>query len=111
MTTFIFGPDDIDGSLLEDLSCLESLHADLERIREGRFPTHEEIEQAPLLENYRLGIRERPCLRGTVERNAKLGRGATYTSELWVLAEPLGWARTLSRLYRLGKPAIQRRRS
>lgn len=110
MTTFIFGPDDIDGSLGEDVWSLNALVGDLGRINDGCFPTREEVERAPLLENYRLGVREQPCLYGSLVRHPGHAARPFCTSELWVLAEPLGWARTLSRLYRLGQPALRRRR-
>lgn len=83
---------------------LRQLTLDLERIRRGEHPGRRTLASAPTLENWGLVRRAEYCLGGTVygHPSIKDGRPAV-TSALWVLAPTLGYARTLSRFYAIGK--------
>jgi hypothetical protein len=96
----------IRGDLPGDIARLTSLLMDFNRVEVGDFPKPEELERAPLLNDYLLGARPLPCLVGCVTGHPKVGPGPVATSDVWMIAEELGWARTLSRLYRLGRPAM-----
>jgi len=91
---------DIPADLQAYLDRLDDLQAYFRRLIDGRLPTAEEIAAAPFIESYRFAYRAEPCLEGTVVG----GRAPlTYTSSLWAYAPALGWARTFSHLYRLGR--------
>ncbi len=94
--------------LLEfEIGRLERLLADLKAMRDGRAPSEQELAQAPILDRYLPGTRPVPCLVGEASGHPTLqGIGRLiYTSDLWVHALEAGWARTLSRWYRLGRMA------
>ena len=67
------------------------------------IPTQEELDKAPLLNNWRLiGT----SLYGHVTGHPRLGdRPNVRTSVVLDLEIEAGWARTLNTLYRLGRPA------
>lgn len=85
---------------------LSSLVADMEAIGNGVPPERLTDGAAPVLDRWRHGVRYVPCLVGLSTGHPLLpGRGRSiYTSELWMIDEDHGWARTLSRWYRLGHP-------
>ncbi|TPK81160.1 DUF6634 family protein [Mesorhizobium sp. B2-4-17] len=88
---------------------LVALAADLERVRRGAPPEAMADEEAPILDRWILAQRIVPSLAGLSTGHPKLG-GANRligTSDLWLLSEDRTWARTLSRWYRLGRPAEQ----
>ncbi|WP_176223156.1 DUF6634 family protein [Aurantimonas sp. 22II-16-19i] len=86
----------------EELELLHRLVADLERIRQGDAPSRRELSQAPILDDWSLGMRLQPCLTGTVHGHPLIARGhRSVTSELHVFAPHHGYARTMSRFYRL----------
>jgi hypothetical protein len=89
-----------------EIDRLLRLAADLQAIRDGCGPTASDLEDAPLLGNWERGARPAACLFGNVCDHPMLpGVGRPIvTSGLWVLAADRGWARTLSRWYRLGSP-------
>ncbi|MHA6645859.1 DUF6634 family protein [Mesorhizobium sp. A623] len=62
---------------------------------------------SPILDRWCLGSRVVPCLVGFSTDHPELpGQGRLITtSDLWLLSEDMGWARTLSRWYRLGRPS------
>lgn len=92
--------------LSSEIDRLQRLAADLQALRDGRGPTASDLEDAPLLGNWERGVRPAACLSGNVCDHPMLpGIGRPIvTSDLWVLAADHGWARTLSRWYRLGRP-------
>jgi hypothetical protein len=94
----------IRGDAKAYISRLETLITHLKRLQAGQFPTAAEISSAPLLNLYEPALRPTECLIGWVEGHPRL-HGAITTSELWSYSPERGWARTLSRLYRLGRPA------
>ncbi|WP_046869232.1 DUF6634 family protein [Microvirga massiliensis] len=83
---------------------LRNLAQDLERIRRGEHPGRRTLAGAPLLEDWSLTTCLEHCLTGTMHGHPTVGDGRKgVTSGLWVFAPALGYARTLSRLYALGR--------
>jgi hypothetical protein len=94
------------GLLDLEIDRLVRLTADLMAIRHSRGPTTSDLEVAPILDNWERGTRPASCLIGNVfghPMRPGMGRPVA-TSDLWVLAPDKGWARTMSRWYRLGRP-------
>ena len=87
-----------------EIARLERLLSDLKRVKAGEAPTPQDLAEAPLLDDYRLASGRVPCLTGEVTGHPRLGDTTVLTTDLWLYAPSLGWARTLSRYYRLGKP-------
>jgi hypothetical protein len=81
------------------------LVADLQAIRDGTCPTAADLSDAPILDHWAGDVRPARCLAGYATNHPLLpGAGRSIvTSDLWVLAEDQGWARTLSRWYCLGR--------
>ncbi|MDF3217934.1 hypothetical protein EN962_27655 [Mesorhizobium sp. M7A.F.Ca.CA.001.09.2.1] len=88
---------------------LLALADDMERVRRGVPPEAMADEEAPILDRWILAQRAVPCLAGLSTGHPLLfGEGRLIgTSDLWLLSEDRTWARTLSRWYRLGRPAEQ----
>ncbi|SKA31679.1 DUF6634 family protein [Consotaella salsifontis] len=96
-----------DGTVLnlDELDLLHRLVADLERIQNGDRPTRGDLADAPILDNWSLAMRLQPCLVGQVHGHPSIARGhRSVTSQLHLFAPHHGYARTLSRFYRLGEP-------
>ena len=91
------------GELTECIWRLESLAVDLKLIGEGWLPSAGDLEDAPLLDPYVVTARQALSLAGGNHGHPLLRGSLIRTSELWVLAPELGWARTFSRFYRLGR--------
>lgn len=87
------------------ISLLKSLVHDLEEIQAGQLPTEEMLTNAPLITDWKLHQRWSTCLTGSIIEHPLLGNTShgSITSQLWVIDEKNGFARTLSRYYRLGK--------
>ena len=82
---------------------LQALLEDLVAIREGDLPNQDRLGDAPLIDNWHLATRQIMCLRGEISRHPRLGYAPHgTTSDLWLLAPQRGFARTMSRYYRLG---------
>lgn len=92
-------PDGRDlGERLRDLG--DGLHA----IRDGIEPTDRDLGDAPRLEDWRAVTKRVHVLTGRVSGHPTIPDGRRIaTSEIYASDE--GWARTLSRFYRLGRPA------
>ena len=86
-------------------SRIHSLSSDLHRYYSGVGPTQAELEAAPIITNWRMGQRLEPALTGLVVGHPYLGTRCAVTSPLYILNPESGWARTFSRLYRLGPEA------
>lgn len=91
--------DDIAG----EIARLEALTADLEMLGNGILPSLACIAAAPLIDNYVLSTTQCPMLAGENHGHPILTRRFIQTSELCVVAPTLGWVRTMTRFYRLGK--------
>jgi len=89
-----------------EIERLQRLAVDLMSIRDGRGPTEADLADAPFLEGWSRERRPAFCLVGRAFGHPRLtGAGQpVMTSDLWVLNEEQGWARTISRWYRLGRP-------
>lgn len=87
----------------EHLERVRRLAADLENLKKGQDPDPAVIQGSPYIHQWVLDTRPVPCLRGYIDGhpNVRAGRMAV-TSDLWVWAPDHGYARTLSRWYRLG---------
>jgi hypothetical protein len=98
------GPD--HRLLTLEIERLLRLVTDLTAIRDSSGPTPSDLEDAPILGNWERGARPAACLLGNVcDHPILTGMGRPIvTSDVWVLAPDQGWARTLSRWYRLGLP-------
>ncbi|MEP9396693.1 DUF6634 family protein [Mesorhizobium sp. KR2-14] len=88
---------------LRKLLRFQYLVDDLEKLARGKWPNIHENPGAPILEEWRLGVRTVPCLEGLVTGHPKIpgARREITTSEIIAFSPQLGWARTLSRWYRL----------
>ncbi|GLQ80541.1 hypothetical protein GCM10007881_40600 [Mesorhizobium huakuii] len=88
---------------------LLALTADMERVRRGVPPEAMAGDAAPILDRWILAQRAVPCLAGLSTGHPRLvGQDRLIaTTDLWLLSEDRTWARTLSRWYRLGRPAEQ----
>lgn len=86
---------------------LLALAADLEHLRRGVPPEVMAGAAAPILDRWILAERIVPCLAGLSTGHPRLvgAERLIGTSDLWVLSEDRNWGRTLSRWYRLGRPA------
>lgn len=93
--------------LAEHIERLRGLLHDLEEIQAGRFPTDEQLANAPLITAWKLHQRWSTCLTGSIMAHPLLGftSPGAITSQLWVIDEKQGYARTLSRYYKLGERA------
>lgn len=87
-----------------EIEKMEALLTDLKCFAAKQFPTSRELEAAPLIDEYKIDIRDRPVLVGQAYNHPRLGTANVCTTELWAIAPSLGWARTWSRFYRLGFP-------
>ena len=97
--------------LVNDIERLERLLADLRAIRDGWRVDDARLDGAPIINNWGIVMRDTPALLGNVtghpDPDVGLGnRGLTLTSDLWVVDEGRGAARTLSRWYALGAPVV-----
>lgn len=103
--TILATRDGLSGHIGNEIDRLERLLADLKRIRDGAAPNADDLTSAPIIDHYVLGARPVPCLGGHVTGHPRLGDQASVTSEVWVFAPDLGWVRTRSRFYLLGRPS------
>jgi hypothetical protein len=93
------------GDLRGDLARLEALTDDLRRFAQGDLSAPMPSAEVPILNNYALGERKTLCLTGDCSDHPLIRPTFITTSDVWVLAPELGWARTFSRFYRLGRLA------
>ena len=102
----IVGHRQMVGDIAGELARLESLISALERVGDGDMPTAGELAAAPLLDPFTIGTLRMPCLVGGNTGHPLRTGPVIRTSEVWVMAPEQGWARTYSRLYRLGEPML-----
>jgi hypothetical protein len=88
------------------LARLIALADDMKEIRAG-VPPERLAADPPTLERWMFANRPAPCLAGLSFGHPLLPGEARpiATSDLCLIAEDRSWARTLSRWYRLGRPA------
>lgn len=87
---------------------IHGLSEHLRRIEAGDSPTIDELAAAPILVDWRLGQRTEPALVGFAVGHPALGHRPVLTSPVYYLDAERGFARTLSRLYKLGEAAPTR---
>lgn len=99
--------DEPGADFAREMQRLATLLADMERIHQGVPPEAMAGADAPILDRWILAKRTVPCLAGLSTGHPQLvGENRLIgTSDLWLLSEDRTWARTLSRWYRLGRPA------
>jgi hypothetical protein len=99
--------DEPSAELACELERLAALLADMESIHRGVSPEVMAGDSAPILDRWVLAMSGAPCLAGLSTGHPKLvGENRPIsTSDLWLLSKDRTWARTLSRWYRLGRPA------
>ena len=93
-------------AVAEELRRLEALWRDLQRLASSGGPTREDLQRAPLLENWALSARPVRCLVGHVQGHPLLEGPTITTSPLWAADFDAGWVRTESRIYTLGPRAV-----
>jgi hypothetical protein len=86
---------------------LIALLSDMDQLRAGVRPEHLAAD-APFLDRWTVGYRPVACLVGLSTGHPLLpGDGRQIaTSDLMLMSQDRSWARTLSRWYRLGRPAV-----
>ena len=103
MAIIIDGRRRILGDVTAELVRLETLLSDLRHLAAGNVPAERNLQAAPLLEDWRVTPIPAAALTGVVDGHPDIGDGrAAVTTLLTVFAPDLGWARTETRLYRLG---------
>lgn len=90
-----------------EITMLKSLVSDLERILQGDYPDERELNDAPMITNWKLSSRAATCLEGVLFDHPMLGNIVPngLTSEVWLIDLDRRYARTFSRFYRLGGKA------
>ena len=82
------------------------LAADLECVARGEHPSEEDLRDAPVLMEWKVHLAPVPHLRGIVLGHPWIPDGHDCrTSELFTFDLTIGYARTLSRFYRLLPPS------
>jgi len=95
--------------IAREINRLQKLLRDLNHAQMGRHPDPQIVAHAPILEGWQVATRPEPCLVGTMHGHPHVEEGHLgMTSGLWLLAPTLGYARTLSRIYALGRSAARR---
>lgn len=82
---------------------VHELSRDLRLIKQLRAPTIHDFVHAPVLDDWVLTQRLEPALSGFVHGHPLKGDTNILTSGLYFLDPEAGYARTLSRFYRLGR--------
>ena len=94
----------------DEIQRLEQIAHDLATINSLPFSLEHTVASscadAPILENWRYAARPVPCLVGNSFGHPILqgDNRPIFTSEVFLISEELGCARTFSRWYRLGRP-------
>ncbi len=91
------------GDIADEIVRLEGLLGALRRLAAGEMPSAEELAAAPLIDHWLECTRPAPCLAGEVHGHPDCRGPVSVTSDVVVFAPTAGWARTISRLYRLGR--------
>ena len=100
---FLIRRGKILGEYPYELARLEKLVTDLDHMGSGQMPSANDLADAPVIHRWRLAARAAPSLIGFCGDHPRIHGPTIQTSDLWVIAPQDGWARTLSRFYRLGE--------
>ena len=98
------GREGIRGDIFHNIAKVERLAADLDVIAPGELPSERDLSSAPFIDAWTVALRPVPCLVGFRGNPFRLNGPMVTTTNLWVFAPDLDWARTLSRFYRLVTP-------
>lgn len=89
----------------DEIDVFQRLHADLSAIAAGKGPTEADLVAAPIVDLYDVTTRSLPAIAGQIEGQS-FGPPDSSEASLLILSSPtLGWVRTRSGYFRLGKPA------
>ena len=103
--TFIIDKAGPAPELEPEVRRLRGLVQALDDIRCGRHPDKAALASCPRIHDWRVFHRPDPSLTGIMFNHPAINDGRPgLTTGLWVLAPALGYARTISRYYALGKP-------
>jgi hypothetical protein len=110
---YVTDKDDYTRPAFYHANRLASLLESLRSLAAGKLPSELDLSEAPLLDEWVVAERAAPCLVGHVFGHPTIAASIVRTSQVWALAPDLGWARTHSRLYRLGQrdPYAARKRA
>ncbi len=101
---FIINDDSPIPAIEVEIKRVQSLLQDLKRARTGQHPNRQTLVKAPVLDNWQMAYRPEPCLVGKMHDHPHVKDGHLgMTSGVWLLAPTIGYARTLSRVYVLGR--------
>lgn len=102
--TFIITNDGPAPELESEIVRLRGLVQDLDDIRRGRHPDKARLASCPTIHEWQGITRPDPCLTGIMFNHPTIADGRQgVTTGLWVLAPTLGYARTITRFYALGR--------
>ncbi|MHA6641803.1 DUF6634 family protein [Mesorhizobium sp. A623] len=102
-------PNFVLAAIRAEIDRFKSLAADIEVVSTSALPLDQMLARAhpdaPILEDWKFAFRPAPCLAGLSTGHPILvGEGQEIvTSEIHIISEELGWARSYSRWYRLGR--------
>jgi hypothetical protein len=103
--TFIIDTAGPAPELESEIHRLRGLVHALEDIRRGRHPNKAALASCPRIASWRAIPRPDPRLTGIMFNHPHIADGRPgITTGLWVLAPTLGYARTITRFYALGRP-------
>jgi hypothetical protein len=103
--TFIIDKAGPAPELEAEIQRLRDLVQFLDDIRRGRHPDKAALATCPMIQSWQGITRPDPCLTGIMFNHPTIGDGRQgITTGVWVLAPTLGYARTITRLYALGRP-------
>lgn len=100
----IIGCHGVTGDLAGAIERQGQLLVDLKEIAAGLGPTADQLAASPLIDQWTEAIRPEPCLVGQTHGHPYCRALRSVTSGLIVWAPDLGWMRTASRYYTLGRP-------
>ena len=103
--TFIIDKDGPATELESEIHRLRGLVQALDDIRRGLHPDKAALAACPKIHSWRAIPRPDPCLTGLMFNHPTIADGRQgITTGLWVHAPALGYARTVTRFYALGRP-------
>jgi hypothetical protein len=103
-------PHFVLAAICKEIERLEDLAAALDAVCTSPIPLDKLLARsqpdAPILDQWRFALRPVKCLIGRSTGHPRLPgeRRRIVTSEIFLISEEFGWARSYSRWYRLGQP-------
>lgn len=107
MATFYPGKREHGDHFESEFRRLSELLADMSALRNGASPEELARGGPPFIDGWFVAQTTVPCLVGLSSGHPILrGNGRSIaTTDLWLMSADQSWARTMSRWYRLGRPA------